>query len=720
MSARFRRRPMRGRLAVESLERRLPLAADAAMETDPTAVAPTLVVCPPPSWPAIPTEPFTTGLPEANADRPWMQLATAAETGSIVIWVRLAVSGGVPTVQTLPVWGRLNGAEPVAAAAAEGMVSGLSPDAALASVTGWVFGGAGTDPAAVWPQPLDTFTTAAPPEADGVQDWFLVLQSPSDFALGLATAVAVLAGAPNAEFMSEPESDPAAGPAVAEAPRPFAGLLVPGRAAPAAGILPDDADAAAWLRDARGAEMGSFVLWAGASGGMPVLVPLFVKFNAAGGDDPAFDPAATRQRTARFYPADGGAAVPLPDAFDESALNLNPAPDDSSSATAAASPWPGAGFIVAHTDSNLEILIATLFMPLVLQGGEGDFFADGSDPEAITALFGPGAVAPPPAPAVALEQDTGVAADGVTSDGRLAVAAAPDARVEYSIDRGRTWAAAFNAVEGRNRVAVRQVDLLGQPSLETTFEFTLDTRAAAPRIALADGTRPAAGNPLRRQAELEIRGLEPAARIEYSVAGGAWQGAWQAIEGQNAVRVRQVDVAGNASEPSAEMRFRIDSRVEPLTVALARDTGWSETDRVTVDPALALGGREPGATVRYSVDGGGSWSGRFSPREGLNVVLVRQIDEAGNVSAATRFTFTLDRRQPAPPVVQGVRGRGRPVTIAGQPGGTRLEYSIGGAAWTTEAVGTAGRREGVRIRFVDRAGNASAPSAEFRGGIRPG
>lgn len=719
MSARSRRRPMRGPLAVESLERRLSLAADVGTEPDPAAVAPTLVVCPPPSWQAIPTEPFTTGLPEADADRPWIQLASAAETGTIVIWVRLAVSGGVPTVQTLPVWGRLNGVEPVAEAGAGSTVSGLSPDAALASVTGWVFGGAGTDPAADWPQSLDTFTAAAPPEADGVQDWFLVLQSPSDFALGLATAVAVLAGAPNAEFTSEPESEPGAGPAVAAEPLPFAGLLVPGRAAPATGILPDDADAAAWLRDARGAETGSFVLWAGTSGGMPMVVPLFVKLNAAG-DDPAFNPSATRQRTARFFPSDGGAVVPLPDAFDESASNPNPASDELPSGSAAASPWPGEGFIVVHTDSNFEILLATLFIPLMLRGGGGDFFANNADPAPIAALFGPGVSAPPPAPAVALEQDTGMATDGITSDGRLAVAAAPDARVEYSTDAGRTWAAAFNAVEGRNRVVVRQVDLLGQPSPETTFEFTLDTRAATPRIALADGTRPAAGNPLRRQADLEIRGIEPAARIEYSVAGGPWAGSWHAVEGQNAVRVRQVDVAGNVSEPSAEMWFRLDSQAEPLTVALARDTGWSDTDRVTADPALALGGREPGATVKYSVDGGASWSSRFSPHEGRNVLLVRQIDKAGNVSAATRFTFTLDRLQPPPPVVQAARGRGRPVTIAGQPGGTRVEYSVGGAAWTTEVVATAGRREGVRIRFVDRAGNASAPSAEFRGTIRPG
>ncbi len=724
MSPRFRRRPAPAHLVVESLEPRLALAGDVGGEPDPLAVTPTLVICPPPpSLPAAPAEPFTTGLPEADADRPWIELATGAETGAIVIWVRIAGAGGVPTVQTLPVWGRLNGADvdgadPVAAACAESTVSGRSPDDSLASVTGWVFGGAGTDPAVTWPQPLETFTAAAPPADDGVQDYFLVLQSPSDQALGLATAVAVIAGAPGAGFGSEPEG--VDGPPTAEEPLPLGGLLLPGRAAPPSGILPDDADAAAWLRDARGAETGSFVLWSGTTGGVPMVVPLFVKFNPSAADDPLFDPAETRRRAARFYPADGGPALPWPAAFGDSFVEPAEGADDAPSGDAVRPPAadlpPGPGYLVVHTDSNFEILLATLFIPLVMRG-----VADGSGPDGIATLFGtgPGVIAPPPAPTVALLQDTGVDTDGITADGRLAVGTAADGRVEYSTDDGRTWGAEFVAVEGLNRVAVRQVDPFGQASPETRCDFTLDTRAAAPRIALADGTRPSAGNPLRRQAELAIRGLEPAARVEYSVAGGPWVGAWQAVEGQNAVRVRQIDVAGNTSEPSAELRFRIDSQVEPLTVQLARDTGWSGTDRVTTDPTLVLGGREAGAAVRYSIDGGVTWSGRFFPQEGRNVLVVRQVDEAGNVSAATRFSFTLDRVPPPRPVVLSSRGRARAFAVAGQPDGTRLEYAVGGG-WTTDIVTTAGPRGGVRVRFVDRAGNASVASAPLRGGIRPG
>lgn len=707
MSARHRRPPPSARLAVESLESRLPLAGDVGGQSDPIDVSPPLGLVPAPqSTMSAPPMSFSTGLTEAAEDRPWIQFATAAEAGSIVLWVRIAVTAGVSTVQTLPVWGRLNGAASVDATAADSPPDALQAGVDFSSVTGWVFGGAGTDPAGAWPQSLATFTAAPPPAGDGVQDFFIVLQSPSDLALAAATAGAVVAGAAGAELQTEA----GAGPTDPVDLAGLAALLSAGRSPPPAGILPDDADAAAWLRDARAAETGSFVLWVGTAGGMPTAMPLFVKFNPSSVTDPLFDPPATRQTAQRFYPADGGAAMPWPETMGDSA------------AGAPAESLPGAGFYVMHTDSNFEISLMTLLLPMLMRGGEGGFLADETGPDGIAALSGVGqGFVAPPAPTVALERDTGVPTDRITADGRLTVGSAAGARVEYSTDAGRSWARKFAAVEGLNRVAVRQVDRLGQPSAQTTFEFTLDTRAPAkPRIALADGTRPADGNPVKRQAELAPRGLEPAARIEYSVAGGPWVGAWNPSEGQNAVRVRQIDVAGNASQPSAELRFRIDTRVEPLTVRLARDTGWSGTDRITSDPTLVIGGREAGATAWYSIDGGTTWSLWFGPREGANALLVRQIDAAGNVSAATAFSFTLDRVRPPVPELVPLPGRRGEFTVAGQPPGTRLEYSVGRLPWTTEPVTTLGSRRSMRVRFVDVAGNASAASKPMRGAILAG
>ncbi|MFP3547745.1 Ig-like domain-containing protein, partial [Rhizobium sp. SIMBA_035] len=85
-------------------------------------------------------------------------------------------------------------------------------------------------------------------------------------------------------------------------------------------------------------------------------------------------------------------------------------------------------------------------------------------------------------------------------------------------------------------------------------------------------------------------------------------------------------------------------------VALATDSGSSATDHVTSVGTLTLGGVESGATVQYSIDSGAHWTSSFSAVEGVNTVQVRQTDVAGNVSAATSFSFTLDTAAAAPGV----------------------------------------------------------------------
>lgn len=324
---------------------------------------------------------------------------------------------------------------------------------------------------------------------------------------------------------------------------------------------------------------------------------------------------------------------------------------------------------------------------------------------------------PPPAPVVRLSHDTGASAeDRVTADGTLVVDAAAGARVEYSADDGRTWGTGPLPVEGARTILVRQVDGSGRISPTTPFTFTLDrTAPAAPRLRLADGTPPGAADPVRRSAAPAPRGVEPGARVEYSAGGGAWSATWPVVEGANAIRARQIDVAGNVSPPSAPLRFRIDSSAEAPTVRLANDTGWSATDLFTADATLTLGGLERGATVHYSTDAGHTWSPRFKPVDGMVVVLVRQTDALGNVSPATRFAFTLDRAPPPLPSSWATlclpAASGRAAPAARSAGEWRFEYSVSGGAWTTTATAPQGR-SWVRVRVVDRAGNVfNAPTA---------
>ncbi|MFP3615237.1 hypothetical protein SB778_34860, partial [Paraburkholderia sp. SIMBA_050] len=128
-----------------------------------------------------------------------------------------------------------------------------------------------------------------------------------------------------------------------------------------------------------------------------------------------------------------------------------------------------------------------------------------------------------------------------------------------------------------------------------------------------------------------------------------WSTGFTAVEGTNDVQVRQTDVAGNVSA-ATEFSFTLDTAAAAPGVALATDSGSSATDHVSSAGTLTLGGIESGATVEYSTDGGHTWNTGFTAAEGTNDVQVRQTDVAGNVSATTGFSFTLDTAATAPGV----------------------------------------------------------------------
>jgi hypothetical protein len=179
------------------------------------------------------------------------------------------------------------------------------------------------------------------------------------------------------------------------------------------------------------------------------------------------------------------------------------------------------------------------------------------------------------------------------------------------------------------------------------------------------------------------------------------------------VRVRQLDAAGNASVPSRAKTFVLKTSVAPVVVTLLKDTGGSAVDCITTDGRLRLQGIERDARVSYSIDGGQTWRTRFTAQLGVNTVLVRQIDVAGNVSQPTALTFTLLRPPTAPTASLEAGPRyitNNPRLVLGriEPGAT-VEYSVNAGAWSTTYAPVEGRNV-VRIRQLDGAGNASALS----------
>ena len=136
--------------------------------------------------------------------------------------------------------------------------------------------------------------------------------------------------------------------------------------------------------------------------------------------------------------------------------------------------------------------------------------------------------------------------------------------------------------------------------------------------------------------------MESTGKLQYSVDGGTtWTNSYTPHEGVNSFMLRQIDAAGNTSAGQT-VTYTVDNTVTAPTVTLAHDTGASATDMITKDGTLNITGTEPGAAIEYSTDGGTTWSTSFTAAEGANNVQVRQTDVAGNVSAASHISFTVD------------------------------------------------------------------------------
>ena len=83
----------------------------------------------------------------------------------------------------------------------------------------------------------------------------------------------------------------------------------------------------------------------------------------------------------------------------------------------------------------------------------------------------------PSAPTITLNNDTGSnTSDGITSNGAYSITnPEPDATLEYSTD-GTNWSVtAPTAMEGKNSIQARQIDVAGNRSSKATLNYRLDT-----------------------------------------------------------------------------------------------------------------------------------------------------------------------------------------------------------------------------------------------------
>ena len=266
----------------------------------------------------------------------------------------------------------------------------------------------------------------------------------------------------------------------------------------------------------------------------------------------------------------------------------------------------------------------------------------------------------------------------------------------YSIDGG-DWVrgdanhlipeAAFGP-DGHHTVQVKQVDEAGNEGDVTPYDFTLDRFAAVPTLTLTNFAFDANGRMVTNGGQLLVEGPEGRqilSRLNPDPNASDYDGfaGWAGLrleagkpltfelsefnrpsaplrQGENTLDFSVIDLAGNRGK-FERITFIYDTVApDSPAVSLKHDDGASSTDKITSDATLTIAGLETSAKWKYSLDAGKTWT-RGAGAEldasaitgaGEHTVQVIQTDLAGNDSAATVFTFTLDPAQslihPAP------------------------------------------------------------------------
>jgi VCBS repeat-containing protein len=186
--------------------------------------------------------------------------------------------------------------------------------------------------------------------------------------------------------------------------------------------------------------------------------------------------------------------------------------------------------------------------------------------------------------------------------------------------------------------------------------------------------------------------------------------------------ITSTDAAGNSA--SVDQTLYITTHLPPLQVIGIGDDTGIKGDFITQfhgagsNLRIDQKGMDPTAHIEYSLDGGQSWSTRFTPQDGLNDFQVRQVDLAGNTSMGTPVRYTIDNTVAAPNVdlvndsgssSSDLITQNGSLNVAGTEAGATVEYSLDGQHWSTAFTPQEGANN-VQVRQTDVAGNVSAAS----------
>jgi hypothetical protein len=355
-------------------------------------------------------------------------------------------------------------------------------------------------------------------------------------------------------------------------------------------------------------------------------------------------------------------------------------------------------------------------------------------------------------PLLRLANDSGDSAtDGITSAGTVLVEALePGSTWQYSLDDGQSWSASrvadatqaqfVVATDGSYQIRVRQTDAAGNIATSARLPLTLvRTAPATVQAVLAQDTGVSTSDGLTQVGTVRFAfsGVAPVdgTVVQYRLNQDTqWHTLAGAVldlpsDGVHTVYARTLDRAGNVSEPTA-MRVELDRSAAAPTLTLRSDTGVSSSDLVTSVGDVMVAGLERGASWEFSQDGGQHWTTGSAAAQitsnvaGVQTVLARQRDAAGNLSEAASLTFTVQQTTPAAPSLAlfhdtGSSGVDRltsdgTVLVTGLQAGAICQFSLdGGQTWQSTGmvegrpgfvVQTQGRHRAV-VRQIDQAGN---------------
>ncbi|WP_197485288.1 Ig-like domain-containing protein, partial [Vibrio sp. UCD-FRSSP16_10] len=238
------------------------------------------------------------------------------------------------------------------------------------------------------------------------------------------------------------------------------------------------------------------------------------------------------------------------------------------------------------------------------------------------------------------------------------VAISIDGTVVHTVITGKDGSFSYtpNPVlgDGHHDITATATDAAGNVSpASKPLDTTVDTTAPDTlKVSLEHDTGRSGTDFITQNGQLHIESQEAGSTLEYSIDNGkTWSNSFAPKAGDNTVSVRQVDAAGNPSLASTDLKFTLDNAASAPTVTLTTDSGSSATDKLTNIGTLEVTDTEPNALTEYSTDGGQSWSSTFTAVEGPNNVEVRQTDVAGNRSASTSISFTLDTKVTDPTLI---------------------------------------------------------------------